>query len=137
GARVERLLRVDGKRERVVLQITGQASLDRVRVRHTEGDLEHEEHERGDREVADEEPTLHCLLRTLTRRARASGSRRLARPRSNRDGRASCATTRRARRASWSVRTSGDPTRSRAAPDVDGPRPRRRPGTPGGRTPWA
>ena len=51
--------RSDRERERVVLEVARQPALDRVRVRHPERDLEHEQDERGDREVADEQPPLH------------------------------------------------------------------------------
>ena len=111
---VERLLRADRERERVVLEVAREAALDRVRVRHAERDLEDQQHERGDREVTDEQSPLH---RARRRSGSASGTRHRARSRSNAGHRASCAATRRARRASSSARTNAGPRLLRAPVD--------------------
>ena len=66
---LERVLGPDGEGERVVLHRGGQPAALGLRVREPERDLEHEQHEHRDREVAEEQSAAHG--RSATRRARA------------------------------------------------------------------
>ena len=105
GWRLELLLGSYGERHRVLMDGLLQSAMLRACVREPERHLEPDEHEHRDRQVAEQQTATQpaCLS------VRADGSRPRGRSRSSPGRRASCAATRRARRGSWSARTSAGP----------------------------
>ena len=82
-------------------------------VQDAERDLEQQQDDERQRDVAEEQPSPHG--RRLRPPGPRAGTRRRAPSRSSVDRRASCAPTPRGRRASWSARTSAGPRPARGS----------------------